>query len=705
MALGHHHIVDHERPRLDPSHPTGCHPRLGLKPRRLLGLGLLLGAYLPVHRLLDAEQAGPAGSATRASAEAAWGAGLYGTLIVLGSAFVMSRLVGLGRLRAQGTRLLQLIERPTSGSFALLTGGFSLLLTAAVARFLYDGSPTSVDELAQLLHASALADGRLGIPLLGDQAAWLVQNGTATTEGWASVYPPFHTMLLAIGIRVGAPWIVGPLAIATATVLSTLCFERLLGTWVGRLAGLMLGLSPFWISIGATHLSHTTAAAALAATLWAALHAQGGSVPWAFATGAALGAAVTTRPWVGLVAGATLVAASLASEAFNSSRKSLGPRFAAFVGGGLPFAVLLFWWNARLFGHPLRLGYSATFGPAHGLGLHVDPWGNRYGVLQALAYTGADLVQLGLHLFETPLPAVAMVGVALMLGLVRGRTGVLIAWTAAVSGANALYWHHGIHMGPRMVYEAVPAWVGLFVLAAVEIGRGNGLPQRIRSVAAWSVLLTVLGGGILIPGVLIARGANVGSAPDIELPPPGVPAIVFVHGSWSSRIASRLAATGMRRDSIETALRRNGICAVNRYARWRADPSPQAGSEAPQLELSALPGSPLTLEPRLLSPGNVIRVDSAVPFDATCSREARADRFGAIELESLIWRFPPLSGRTVFVARDLGPTTNLTVRRTLARRAFVLIDGLEGDTPRLLEFDEGMELLWGGAASASTGGG
>ncbi len=678
-----------------------------LKLSRLLGLGLLLGAYLPLHRLLDPELAGPAGADTRASAEAAWSSGLYGTVIVLGLGFVLSRLFNLSMLSVAGARLLRLVERPRASVFALMSGGISFVLAAALARYVYDGSPTSVDELVQLLHASALAGGRLGIPLVGDQAAWLVQNGSVTPEGWASVYPPFHTVLLAIGIRAGVPWIVGPLAVAAATVFTTLSFERLLDVRVARIAGIMLAFCPFWLSIGGTHLSHTTAAAALSAVLWATLHSREGGTLWALAAGASFGAAVASRPWVGLVAGVALIVTIWVSgNSHSTQRPRLARRIAAFGLGGLPFALLLFWWNTQLFGHPLQLGYSATFGPAHGLGLHIDPWGNQYGVIEALAYTGADLVQLGLHLFESPLPAIAIVSAALLIGAMRGRAHVLIVWAAAISGANALYWHHGIHMGPRMMYEAVPAWVGLFALAAVELARGDVLPPRVRGWAAWSVLLTVLGGAFLAPGVLSARAASVGvRVPDLRPSEEGSPAIVFVHGSWSSRVASRLAAAGMRRDSIETALRRNDICAVSRYARWRTDPSPQAGREAPALDLVALPGSPGTLQARPLSPGNIVRVDSATPFDATCAREARADRFGTIELESLIWRFPPLAGRSVFVARDLGPTTNLAVGQALGRRAYVLIDAPDGGGARLLEFDEGMELLWGGAASAPTGGG
>ena len=104
---------------------------------------------------------------------------------------------------------------------------------------------------------------------------------------------------------------------------------------------------------------------------------------------------------------------------------------------GTPFAILLFWWNHRLFGNPLTFGYSAAFGPAHGLGLHTDPWGNVYGAIEALAYTGADLTQLGMHLIESPLPVIAVIGAALMIWPGRGAPVVLLWWTLAAVAASA----------------------------------------------------------------------------------------------------------------------------------------------------------------------------------------------------------------------------------------------------------------------------
>jgi hypothetical protein len=653
-----------------------------------------LAAYAPLHRLLDPERAGPAGASARAAAENAWVFGLYGTIVVAGLAFVMSRLSAgpfPNRVLERGARILQ---RPSPVAFAAIVASVAFVASASSALMVHGALPTSVDEMGQLLHARALTGGLAAIPVHGSPASFVVQNGILTAEGWASIYPPLHTFALALGLLAGVPWAVGPAAVAVATFFAALVFERLASPLAGRLTGGLLAVTPFWILVGSTHLSHSTAAAALALVAWTALRARDGHVAWAVATGAAIGIAVATRPWVSLACAATLLAMLwLAPGAPKPKRTSAWlARGSAMVLGGLPFAGVLFGWNARLFGSPWRLGYAAAFGPAHGLGLHRDPWGNVYGAREALGYTGADLVQLGTQLFQSPLPALAIIGAGLTLGAGGAATRFAAAWVAAAIGANALYWHHGVHFGPRMLYESTPAWVALFVITAGALAvRPEG-----RRVGGWVVLLALGGALALAPGpVLDAAGRTAASQPDV--PELEGSAVVFVHGSWASRVGARLVAAGMRRDSVETALRRNDLCAVDRYARWRAN---GRGTPPPALDFAALPGSPPGLDTHLLSPGNYARLSAEGPRDASCDREAASDRLGVIELEPMLWRAPPI-GRGTIVARDLGPAANAALVETLGLRAYVFVSGdTSGGDPRLLEYHDGMELLWRGAAGS-----
>ncbi len=677
---------------------------MGLKALRLLGLVLLAAAYLPLHRLLDPERTGRAGQVTRAVTELAWSGALWGTLVILGLSFLLAWLLSRDPVPVLRSFTAPL-ARVSTRVFAAILASASVLCAAVVASVLLGGKPTSVDEMVLLLHAQGVARGMLFLPLPGDPAAWMVQNSFVGDGGWTSVYPPFHTFWIAAWIRVGAPWVAGPVSVGALAAFTFLSLERLLPgrPILARVSGTVVALSPFLLFLGGTHLSHPTAGALAALTLWTLLKARDEGWGWGVAAGAATGAFVCTRPWTGLVVGGTLVLAVWIPSALCKVRPSvwLARRATALVVGGLPFALALAAWNKALYGHALSLGYTLAFGPAHGLGFHTDPWGNRYGPLEALAYTGSDLTLLGSHLLETPLPALAMVGLGLLV-MRRAPEGAvpILAWALAGVVANAAYWHHGMHMGPRLLYETGAAWAALWTLTIASALRSDsGLPPTARRVVAWVGILSAIGAVTLLPG----RTRSYQPSPQVKsaavLPDPGAgPSLVFVHGSWSSRVSARLTATGLRRDSVETLLRRNDLCSVDRYARWRSG----SGGSEDTLSTDPLPGPGPGLVSHELSPGNAVLLRPGAALDDGCLREAHSDRLGSVELEPLLWQAPPLDGASLVLARDLGPTVNAAVRDAFAHhRAWVGLDGGPDAPIRILGYREGMELLWGGAATLS----
>ncbi len=525
-------------PRALPADPVRA---AGTAARRLLGVGLLGLVYLPVHRLLDPSTTGLAGAATRAIAESSWALGLWGSVTVLGLSLALALLVRadpLGPARRAGRALAA--HRPLP--FALACAALSLLVAVAVARVLFRGQPTSVDEMVQLLHARALLAGSPVLPLPAEPAAWVVQNSLVRDGGWVSIYPPLHTLLLAAGSAAHAWWLVGPIATAILVMATTLALDRLLPEHRGaaRGAGLLLAVSPFLVFLGASGPSHATAGALGALTLLAALRARDGSWRWSLAAGGALGAFVCARPWTGIAIGAALLGATWVPAAWRRTRPMPWAlaRVGGLVVGGIPFAALFFAWNARLFGDPLLLGYLAAYGPAHGLGFHPDPWGNAYGAREALAYTGADLAQLGVRLLESPLPAVALVGLGLaaLRSLPRG-CGVLVAWALAGVAANAVYWHHGIHFGPRLLFETTPAWVALWVVCVAGLSAEGGPLRPVgRRTVSWAAVLSVIGGLLLAPRTASSYEPTPAAFAASRVPtPPASPALLFVHGSWASR--------------------------------------------------------------------------------------------------------------------------------------------------------------------------
>ncbi len=117
---------------------------------------------------------------------------------------------------------------------------------------------------------------------------------------WFSPVPPGWPFVLAIGVRLGVPWLVNPVAGGVSVVLAYL----VLGTHVRRshhpLATLLLATSPWFLFLSMSLMTHAvTLACALAAALGVARARRSGSVLPAFVAGLATGYVALIRPWKG----------------------------------------------------------------------------------------------------------------------------------------------------------------------------------------------------------------------------------------------------------------------------------------------------------------------------------------------------------------------------------------------------------------------
>jgi hypothetical protein len=676
-------------------------PRLS---RLLLGLALGVLSLLPVYRLLGGPETGLAGAAT-VGMTGAYAAMMVSTfLLLLIPVLLSSRLVPVAKADAWVASMRTLLEHPSTPVLVAIAGSLAFLVSAGFARFALDGQPNLVDAMSQLVHARYIAAGHVGGAGSDFGAAWTMQQSLFTDNGWASQYPPGHILLLALGMKAGAAWVVGPLMLALTAMFTTLAAQRLVPGRIAlaRVAGLLVAVSPFMVAHAGAYMSHTTAAAFGAIAVYTAVRADEGDALWTLATGAALGMMFATRPLSGLVLGITILTWLMVRK--GKALAHATTRLVALAAGGLPFVLLVGWWNAHFFGSPFTFGYEAALGPAGGLGFGIDPWGNAYGLTQAVAYTSAELTSLSTFLLETPLPIVPLIAAWLIAGrrLDRG-VALILAWAILPVIAQLGYWHHGLFMGPRMLNESAPAWIVLAVIAAADLVAK--LPARLESAPAYSPRVS----GIAMSLLSLAAAAFVLAPMRLDgyrqrplafeaASAAGGPALVFVHGGWTSRLAMRLATMNMRLDSVETALRQNATCTVQAYADARES---RTGQQSVPVTLDFERRATLLPASVEISPGNRIRVSPGEnALSGVCGREAGADRLGVLDVSPLLWRgdLPGIPGAGRMFVRDLGPDRNRALMAAHPeRRAFVLMTPAPDAPPRLVEYDEAMKILWGGA--------
>ncbi|WP_419857970.1 hypothetical protein [Candidatus Palauibacter irciniicola] len=638
--------------------------------RRILGLCLVVLVAVPVFLILD-----PDGSTTpldvpmrRAGLDYwahTWGASTaVWTLLALGAA-ILAGVFGKGSVSRVLSRIGRVIARPPTWSAAAFTGLLGAALTAAVVLLVFDGRAIFNDANVQLVQARYFAGGKLSGPPLAMPEFWTIQFMVQTAAGWVSQYPPAHALWLAGGIRLGGPWIAVAATMGVLGVFSVLSFERLLPGRIAaaRLGALLAVTSPMLLALAGTYMNHATVAAFAALALWLSLRAETGRAVWALAAGGAMGFMVTTRPISGLLIGAAVTAGvwlTAPRQEPGLHRPWLLRRFAWWALGGLPFAVGFGWFNARFFGSPLTLGYTAAAGPSHGLGFHVDPWGRVYGFTQALGYTSTELISLGRELLGTVLPVAALIGLYLLLArrLERGER-ILAAWALLPVLASALYWHHDLIVGPRMLGEAVPAWCALLVLATIGLARATRRDWLSDAVAV--LVLIAIGYGLAAGGrgrVVRLTGRVV---PVPEVTEPG-PSLVFVHESWQDRIGARLAARPMRLDSVRALINQFDPCRLE---------GALVGAQRPEEVVDR------------------------------CQREIGSDRLGRLGLTDYLWRgdLPGLGGSGVLWARDLGPEANARLIEAYPDRTPLLAmpDGERTGDGLVVPYQMGVNALWGPA--------
>ena len=665
---------------------------------RVVAAVLALLSVVPLWRILPQRATGLAGTATADAAAAYAALAWNGLLLALIPAVLAAAFVNANALERSLARLAAPLGRLSTLRYALLLAVVACLLAALVGIVVMAGRPTLIDSFAQLTQARYLAAGRLAGPLLPGQEFWHIQQTIVTAAGWVSQYPPGYVVLLALGFALHAVAWVGPVLFGVAVFFTALIAEDVFESSIlARVAALLAALSPFMLGMAGAYMSHIPASAFTCAALYGVLRARRGGAAWAAFAGANIGLLFAVRPLSGVMAG--LVALLYGAASAQPARAKL-PRIGLALLAALPFLVLVGLYNRHFFGAVTTFGYSAALGPNAGLGFGTDPWGNHFGIIESLAYTAAELSALNVFLLETPLPLVLIIGAYFALAPARALSparALAFAWVSALVIGNAFYWHHGLFMGPRMLADVGTLWVLLAVLAVA--GLLQHIPADRVLAGKYSVRAAVLGGALaalvvglafLTPRRLLSYAPRGEQARLLRAPATAEPTLVFVHGGWSARVAMRLAAHGMRLDSVETALRQNGTCSAHKFSLAYA----RGASSPVALDFAARPNAlPRSV---LIAPGDRIRISEGEQIDGACVREMKSDSAGIVDVTPYVWQgdLPGLAAAHALFARDMGPAENARLMALFPeRRPLMLVEA--AGAMSLRPYEAAMRARWG----------
>ncbi|GAC1470817.1 MAG: hypothetical protein PVSMB7_21960 [Chloroflexota bacterium] len=410
---------------------------------------------------------------------------------------VMAWLLAVGSVGIYGVLagLYALIRRPSSSSrahsarttkawpdrFALAAIAVSFVLTTFVSRYL-EVIPHITDSTAYLFQAKTLAEGHLWVPT-PKHPAFFYQPFIVVDHGrWFSKYPPGWPLLLAIGVRLGVPWLVDPVLSAGTLGLVYLTGRRIYGMRVALLATVMLTTSPLFLGLGGSFMAHTSALFFLAGFTYlfvrwvqqSELHGTadpGSDWKLLLPAGLSLGIGFSIREFdvLPLLLPCAWLAVSQPSVRRLQSCLWIG------LGAAVP-AALLALYNARLTGNVFTSPYTLWWSfDRLGFGAHVGSY--RFTVPISLWHTSMNLEMLQADLFGWPFYAgLALVSTPFLLGrAIRWDSFFAISALVTVV-AYGFYFNPGGAYLPRYYFSAFPAFALLAARGVQELGR---LPSRV----------------------------------------------------------------------------------------------------------------------------------------------------------------------------------------------------------------------------------
>jgi 4-amino-4-deoxy-L-arabinose transferase-like glycosyltransferase len=346
------------------------------------------------------------------------------------------------------------LARPGLDRFAVLAACWAIVLTAVLCIVAYQRHPHVPDEVVYLIHAKYFARGWLEMPLPAVREAFDLDLMMYEPTRWYSPVPPGWPAVLALGVRLGAPWLVNPLLSGLSVVLAYISLRAIYGIRTARIATIFLCTSPWFLFLGMSFMSHQlTLAAALAGAVAVTRIRSGASALWAIPAGIAIGVVAIIRPLEGFIAAVLLGFWALGSQRRIGFRVATVGLMAVM---SIATAALTLPYNRYFTGRwtsfPIMAYTDAAYGPgsnALGFGANrglpfggLDPFPG-HGFRDVLVNTNLNLFQLNAELLGWGTGSILLLAVLLVSRTLRRQDAWMLITILAVIIAHAFYWFSG----------------------------------------------------------------------------------------------------------------------------------------------------------------------------------------------------------------------------------------------------------------------
>jgi len=374
----------------------------------------------------------------------------------------------------------------------IIASVFALVFCSLFSALVFERIPHVHDEIDYFFQARLFLSGRLYAPSPCFKEAFdfphMINNGR-----WYSQYTPGFPLLLLAGLISGLPWLLNPVLAALSVILLYYLGKEVYNPRVGLLAALLGSVSPWFLVMSSTMMSHTSSlffSAFFLLFLFRSLRRP--DVRNGVLAGIGLGMALLIRPYNA----ALMSFPFLVYYAFQFF-KGIGNRWKNVLALILTFSLfvsILLVYNQLTNGHPLRMGYVVAYGadvlPGFGQAAFPEftltPLRAAENIKEYLAAINSDLFGWPLSSFIALIPL-------LWLGRstpeYKKRDVLLFSGFLSLLIGYFFYWGTFVLLGARLIFECT---VPLFLLSARGISQVPSLFKRISRRRIEAIVSAVL---------------------------------------------------------------------------------------------------------------------------------------------------------------------------------------------------------------------
>jgi 4-amino-4-deoxy-L-arabinose transferase-like glycosyltransferase len=264
-------------------------------------------------------------------------------------------------------------------------GALWILMVASVLNlWSYQNHPHITDEVVYLMQARFYAEGHMKMPAPPVPEGFHVYLMRVDGNEWYPVPPPGWPAVLALGSWLSAPWITNPLLAAINLLLAYSILKQLYDDRIALLTILLLCISPWYIFLAMSFMTHMMTLFCLLFAAWAVVRSRTtGKAFWAFLAGLAVGYSSLIRPVDGLIVGALIALWSIGI----GGQRLKWPALLALATGTFLMGAAIFPWNVYYTGDPFvypinlytdeyfgKNSNAYGFGADRGMGWPLDPF-------------------------------------------------------------------------------------------------------------------------------------------------------------------------------------------------------------------------------------------------------------------------------------------------------------------------------------------